>query len=341
MAVRVAPLTGSTDFLKRNSSIALSYMIALALFGVGTLLSIGFASAGNIRTILILGSFIGIVGLGQTLCILTGGIDLSIPQTLTGAAVLSSIVANGNASAMPRAILLVVALAIVVGLINGFGVAYIGIPPIIMTLGMNGAIQGLLLVRTNGGFSYAPPRALISFVLGSTFGIPTDLLIWAAVAIVGTVLLSWTTLGRTLYAIGTNRTAAYLAGIHVKRALMVPYVISAVGAALTGLLVMGYYGQAYLGMGDQYLFGSAAAVAVGGASILGGEGHYIGTIAGSLILTLVGAILGLLGLSAAWLGISYGVILFVTVFLASFRFDRSSFQIRPVDWLLRLRRSRR
>lgn len=323
MATRSAALPVGTDFLRRNSAIVLSYLIALVLFIVGTVHASGFASSGNIRTLLILASFIGIVGLGQTLCILTGGIDLSIPQVLTGAAVVSSQMANGNAGRMPEAIAAVVGLAVVVGLINGFGVAYIGIPPIIMTLGMNGALQGLMLVNTGGGFSYTPPRALVSFVLGDTFGVPTDILLWAIVALIGTILMSWTTLGRKLYAIGTNRTAAHLAGIHVKRALVIPYVISAVGAALTGLLVMGYYGQAYLGMGDQYLFGSAAAVAVGGASILGGEGHYIGTIAGSLILTLVGALLGLLGLSAAWLGISYGVILFATVFLASFRPGRA------------------
>jgi ribose transport system permease protein len=293
------------------------------LFTAATIHSPDFGSLAHIRTLLIYASFIGVVGLGQTLCILTGGIDLSIPQVLTGSAVLTSILANGDASRLPQIILLVVGLAILIGLINGIGVAYVSIPPIIMTLGMNGALQGLMLVYTHGGFSSTPPDGLISFELGNTLGLPTDLLIWLLVAVAGTVLLSGSTLGRKLYALGTNRTAAYLAGIHIERVLVVPYVISAICAAVAGLLVMGYNGQAFLGMGDQYLFASASAVAVGGASILGGDGHYIGTIAGSLVLTLVNAFLGMLGLTTAWLDIAYGAILLATVFLASFRILRT------------------
>lgn len=320
--VSVAGMTRGAAFLRRNSPIVLSYLIAVVLFIIGTIHSPDFASGSHIRSMLIYASFIGIVGLGQTLCILTGGVDLSIPQTLTGSAVLTSILANGDASKLPQLIALVVVLAIVVGLINGVGVAYISIPPIIMTLGMNGALQGLMLVYTNGGFSHTPPQGLITFVQSDSFGIANDVLIWGAVIIIGIILLSMSTFGRRLYALGTNRTAAYLAGIHVKRVLAIPYVVSAVGAALAGLLVMGYNGQAFLGMGDQYLFGSAAAVAVGGASILGGEGHYIGTVAGSLILTLVAAILPIFNLGTAALNIAYGAILLITVFLASFRVAR-------------------
>jgi ribose transport system permease protein len=311
------------DFFKRNSPIILSYVFVVVLFVAGTIHSIGFASTSHIRDMLIYGSFIGIAGLGQTLCMLTGGIDLSVPWTLTGSAVLTSILANGQASKLPGAIALVIGLAILIGLFNGMGVAYAGVPPIIMTLGTNGALQGLLLVYTNGGFSSTPPKGLIDFVLGDTLGVPTDLIIWAAIILLGFVLLSWTTFGRQLYAIGTNRTAAYLAGVPVKRVLVIPYVVSAVGGALTGLLVMGYNSQAFLSMGDQYLFSAAVAVAVGGASILGGQGHYLGTVAGALILTLVAAILPLFGLGTAGLQISYGVILLVTVFLASFRLARS------------------
>jgi ribose transport system permease protein len=312
-----------TDFFKRNSAIVLSYVFVLVLFAAGTAHSPAFASGYHIREMLIYGSFIGIAGLGQTLCMLTGGIDLSVPYTLTGAAVLTSILANGQASKLPGAIAVVIVLAILVGLFNGAGVAYAGVPPIIMTLGTAGALQGLLLVYTNGGSFSTPPKQLINFVLGDTLGVSTDLIIWALVILLGYVLLSWTTFGRQLYAIGTNRTAAYLAGVPVKRVLVVPYVVSALCGALTGLLVMGYNGQAFLSMGDQYLFAAAVAVAVGGASILGGQGHYLGTVAGALILTLVAAILPLFGLSAAGLQISYGVILLVTVFLASFRLARS------------------
>ena len=102
----------------------------------------------------------------------------------------------------------------------------------------------------------------------------------------------------------------------------IPYVISAVGGALTGVLLFGYLGQAFVNMGDDYLFSSAVAVAVGGASILGGSGNYIGTVAGALVLTLIAALLPLFSLGTAALQISYGLILIVTVFIASIRVSR-------------------
>jgi len=307
--------------LSRNRAIVTSFAIAAVLFLVGTIHSLDFAGVNQIRTMLVYASFIGIIGLGQTLCILTGGIDLSVPWTLTGAAVLTSVL-TADGHPMGAVIALVLALAVVVGVLNGLGVAYAGVPPIIMTLGMNGALQGLLLVYTDGGISSNPPDALTSFVTGQALGVPTIVWIWLVVIVLGWALLSLTTLGRRLYAIGTNRRAAQLAGVRVRRTLVVPYVVSAIGAAGTGLLLMGFTDQAFLSMGDPYLFSSAVAVAVGGASILGGSGNYIGTVGGALVLTLVASLLPLFSLGTAWLSIAYGLILLVTVYAASLNLSR-------------------
>jgi ribose transport system permease protein len=314
--------SGALDVLKRNVPILLSYLIVVLLFIAGTAKSSGFGTGNNIRILALQASFIGIIGLGQTMCILTGGIDLSVPWTFTGAAILTSILADGKSSNLPQVLLLVFALAVGVGLINGIGVAYAGVPPIIMTLGMNGALQGLLLVYTKGGISSFPPPELNTWVLETTLGVPNLLWIWIAVIIFGTIVLSYTTLGRRLYGIGTNRPAAYLAGVNAKRTLVVPYVFSAVGSACAGILYMGFNGQAFLTMGDPYLFASAAAVAVGGASILGGNGHYIGTVAGALVLTLLNALLVLFSLGTGYLLISYGAVLLAAVFLANLRLSR-------------------
>ncbi len=132
-------------------------------------------------------------------------------------------------------------------------------------------------------------------------------------------MLSASSFGRKLYAVGTNSRAALLAGIRVRRVLVIPYVVSGAGAALTGVLLLGFLGQAFINMGDEYLFSSAVAVAVGGASILGGKGHYIGTVAGAIILTLIAANLNLLSLGESAIDISYGVILLATVYLATIR----------------------
>jgi ribose transport system permease protein len=303
--------------LRKHRAIIMAYLIAAVLFLIGTIHSSNFATGSQLESILIYAAFIGIIGFGQTLCILTGGIDLSVPWMLTGSAVLTSVLANGHASRLPVILLLVLALAIVIGLVNGIGIAYFGVPPIIMTLGMNGALQGLLLVYTNGGISSNPPAALVNFVTSHVLGVPMIVVIWIVVAVIAFCLLSATTFGRRLYAVGTNARAAELAGVRVQRVLVVPYVVSAVGAALTGLLLMGFDGQAFLTLGDPYLFSSAVAVAIGGASILGGSGHYAGTIAGAIVLTLVGSLLALFNLGAAWLQIAYGVILLATVYVAS------------------------
>jgi ribose transport system permease protein len=315
-------IDSAIDLLKRNSSIALAFGIALALYVAGTVQASGFASYAHTRTILITASFIGLVGLGQTFCILTGGIDLSIPATVAGSAVLTSYLAGGDVSKLTWILPVVLGFALAVGLINGLGIAYAGVPPIIMTLGMNSALQGLLLVYTNGGIASAPPPGLIDFVNGNTLRLSTDLLIWLVVIAVATVVLSFSVFGRKLYAVGTNPTAAFLAGVDVRRVLLVPYLVSACCGAITGVLLLGFLGQAFINIGDEYLFSSAVAVAIGGASILGGRGHYIGTVAGAIILTLIAANLQLLSLGTAALQISYGLILLATVYLSGLRLGR-------------------
>lgn len=314
--------SGALTPLLRHRAIAAAFAVVVVLFAVGTIHSSGFASGGQLRTLLIYASFIGLTGLGQTLCILTGGIDLSIPATMSGAAIMTTDIASKSSLPLAWVIVIVLLMAIGVGLINGLGIAYAAVPPIIMTLGTGGAVQGLLLVITEGGITQAPPAAIQNFVDSSVAGIPTIGVIWFVAIAVGCLLLSGTSLGRKIYAVGTNARAAYLAGIEVKRVLVVPYVISAFSAAIAGLLLMGFVGQAFLAMGEPYLFASAAAVAVGGASILGGSGHYVGTVAGALVLTLVTALLPLFNLGQAWLQIGYGLILLVTVFIGSRAFAR-------------------
>jgi ribose transport system permease protein len=315
-------IDASLETLRRNSSIVLAFVLAGVLFVAGTIQTTGFASYEHTRTVLITASFVGLVGVGQTLCMLTGGIDLSIPSNLAGAAVLTAFLANGSSAGLIWIVPMVIGLGMVVGLINGLGIAYAGVPPIIMTLGMNSAIQGLLLIYTNGGLASAAPPSLVNFVDGNTLGLSTMLLIWIGVAIVASVLLSLTAFGRKLYAVGTNARAALLAGVRVRRVLVVPYVVSGASAALTGVLLLGFLGQAFVNMGDEYLFSSAVAVAVGGASILGGKGHYIGTVAGAIILTLIAANLNVLSLGESAIDISYGVILLATVYLATVRLGR-------------------
>jgi ribose transport system permease protein len=131
------------------------------------------------------------------------------------------------------------------------------------------------------------------------------------------VLLSKTAFGRHLYAVGTSADVAEFSGVPVRRTRILTYVLSGITAAAAGVLLSGYSGQAYLGMGDAYLFTSVAAVAIGGASILGGSGHYLGTVAGALVLTILTGLLPALNLSSGALLIVYGAVILITVSVGS------------------------
>jgi ribose transport system permease protein len=301
----------------QNRSILLAYAGAIVLFGVTSAFSPGFAGASHVRVLAIQASFVGFVALGQSFVILGGGVDLSIPWTLNGSAILLTKFANGHDRPLLWVIPLLLALGAVVGLINGFGVALLGISPIIMTLGMNVILSGALLLYTNGSPTANAPSAVERLATGRAGPIPIDTLIWLGLIVVATLVLTWTAFGRQLYALGTNRTVAQFSGVAIARVTVATYVISGVMAALAGIVLTGYTGQAYLGMGDPYLFSSVAAVAIGGASILGGSGHYLGTVAGALILTVLAGLLPILNLNPAALEIIYGVVILVTVALAT------------------------
>ena len=147
--------------------------------------------------------------------------------------------------------------------------------------------------------------------------LPVIAFIWAVLALIAWVLLSKAAFGRHLYALGTSAKVAEFSGVPTLRTTILTYTISGLTAALGGMLLTGYSGQAYLGMGDPYLFTSIAAVAIGGASILGGSGHYIGTIAGALVLTILGGLLPALNLSSGALLVVYGAVILLTVSLGS------------------------
>ena len=301
----------------RHRAIVLAYFGMIALLLLTSLFSPGFLSGSHLRSMTVLASFIGIVALGQTFVIIGAGIDLSIPWVLNCAAILMSLLAGGENQPLLWAIPVVLLAGMAVGVINGVGVAVFGVPPIIMTLAVNVILQGSILVYTGGAPPTTAPGVIQYLAVGRIGPFPVVAFIWLALALVATVVLSKTAFGRQLYAVGSNATVAEFSGVPIERTIILTYVISGFTAALAGVLLTGYIGQAYLGMGDAYLFTSIAAVAIGGASILGGSGHYIGTIAGAFVLTILTGLLPALNLSNGALLIVYGVVILVTVSLAS------------------------
>jgi ribose transport system permease protein len=293
-----------------------AFGIALLLFLVGAVHAADFAALSNLRVLLFFGMVTALVGLGQGLCILVGGIDLSLPYTMTGGAVLVGRLAGRGLPAI-EIILIVFVLAVLAGLLNGWGVAFLKVPPIIMTLGTQGVLQGVLLLYTDGSGSAPAPQGLVNFVNSLFLGFPVPVWLWVGLIVVASLFLSRSTTGRKLYVIGNNITAAQLAGVRVRPVLVLPYVVSAVCGALAGILLMAYTGGAYLSLGDPYLFESAAVVAVGGASMLGGNGTYLGTVGGALVLTLMVSLLTLFSVGQAWLNIGYGAILLIALIIVA------------------------
>jgi ribose transport system permease protein len=289
------------------------------MFLVTTAFTPGFGTPGHIKELLIEASFIGMVGLGQTFVIIGGGVDLSIPYVFNAAGTVMSALAASQNESLIWVLPVTLGLAVLVGLINGVGIAVVGISPIIMTLGMNVIVEGMLLVVMGGTPVPRSPDLIVNLSLGNIGPFPADTAIWLVMTLVATAGLSWTTFGRRLYALGTSRIVAEFSGINVVPLMIASYVISAVAAAIAGILYSGFVYTAYLGMGDPYLFASVAAVAVGGTALVGGSGHYLGTIAGALVLTVLNGLLPILNLDPGALQIIYGVTILITVAAATIR----------------------
>lgn len=297
--------------------IFLAYVAAVLLFVLVSLYSPGFANPAHVATLVTLASFIGIVAIGQTVVIVGGGIDLSVPWILNSAAVLVTALAHGQNLPLVWLVPLILIAGCAVGIVNGVGIALLRVPPIVMTMSVNVITQGLLLIVTRGFPPPPAPQTLTLVAAGRLGPVPVILLVWIVLAVATVIVEHRTVFGRCLYALGSNRTVATLSGVPVARTTITAYAISGTTAALAGILLTGYSRQAYLGMGDPYLFTSIAAVAIGGASILGGTGSYLGTIAGALVLTVLNGVLPIFRLDIGALKIIYGIVILATVSLAA------------------------
>jgi ribose transport system permease protein len=283
----------------------------IALLFVGSLYSSNFLSPDYLLQQLQVASFLGIIAAGLLLVILLGQIDLSVPWVVTIGGMMSTAAAGwgpvGNTLAIPFGI----ACGLCVGLVNGIGVAYLRVPSMIFTLGTNAIAQGLMVVHTSG---FAPQERSTAtmhlLAVGrSVFGVPNALWVWAVVGLLLVVLLSRTTFGRRVYAIGNRESAVYLSGVDTRRVVIACFAISGSCSALSGVLLAGYSTHAYQAMGDPYLLPAIAAVVLGGTSILGGRGTFLGTIAGVILITLLQSILSVVQVPEAGRQIIYGFVI--------------------------------
>jgi ribose transport system permease protein len=233
---------------------------------------------------------LGVAAAGQTLVILIGGIDLSVPSLISGANLVATLLA-GKHWPFGLAIAFVIVCSALVGVVNGFVTHRFRVPPLIVTLATGAMVTGATLGWTRGGqVSGSPPGWLTRFSspIGTLFGIgiPPVIVLWAVSAIVLGVVLHLSVTGRRIYATGANERAAELSGVRTERVWIGAFTLSAICSALVGIVLIGFTGQGEAGVGDPYLFLGLAAVLVGGTSLVGARGDYWRTLLGALIMTL-------------------------------------------------------
>ncbi len=273
-------------------------LLAIVLFVLSGLLPNGFGSdlaiaRAQATNILRLAVFLGVVAAGQTLVIISGseGIDLSAGAVVTLSAILTYSIVNGsNANVLP-ALLAALLAGGLIGLINGLGITFLAISPLVMTLGMAGVVSGLILIITQGNVGGAIAPIMTQVIARPVAGVPGAIPIWIAFGALMWLLLQRTSFGKHLFAIGTNRITARLSGVNVTAMATGTYAVAGMLAGLGGFMVVGNTGVVHIRIGDPFLFPSIAAVAVGGTLLTGGKGSYFGTMAGALVLTLLTSLL--------------------------------------------------
>ncbi|MBS1881741.1 MAG: ABC transporter permease [Actinobacteria bacterium] len=297
----------------------LPYAGIVALLIVGSALIDGFATWPSLRSVLVISAFLGIASIGQTLAIILGGIDLSIPAVV-GLANVLTIQLYGNGTSFALVLAIVVGSGLLIGAANGLVSQLLRAHPLIVTLATGSMVGGLTLIIGNGNSIGKVPSWLTNVVSpgGTTFGleIPAIILVWALFTAGLVFLQRRTGFGRRLYATGSNPEAARLALVRPISVWTGAFAIGGLFAALSGVLLAGFSSGADPTIGDPYLFLTVGSVVVGGTSLLGGSGGYGRTVVGVLAINLLTTILIGEGFSSSNQQFLLGALIIVLVGIA-------------------------
>ena len=277
-----------------------------------------FYSANNIINVLRSTSFVFIIGIAVTFVLITGGLDLSVGRVMAMSGILSAMAAQSGMN-LGICILAGLAFGFVIGLLNGLLIVKLNIPALIVTLGMMYVCDGLVLIVTMGSPVYPLPESFKRLGQGTMLGIPNIVVIALVLAVIGAFVLKNTRFGRHVYSIGGNRETARLVGINVGFTQVSVYVLSAMASAAAGILMAGRLNSAQPSAGNGYEMTVVAAVIIGGTSMFGGSGSILGTLLGSLLMTVIENVLLLMKISAYWQSLVIGIIIIFAVGLDQYR----------------------
>ena len=289
-----------------------TFWVFIAVIAASLMLSFAtdaFATSQNLYNITRNVTFVAIIALGMTMVIITGGIDLSVGSVLCLCSMVLAVVMHAGYS-IEVGIAASIATALIIGAFNGFLIAYIGLPPFVVTLGMLSVARSLAMVASGNTvvFEFGPDHAKLLALGGGAwlFGIANPVVYTIILGLLTGFVLRWTRFGRYLFAIGGNEHAATLTGVPVRAIKVAVYMISALSAGLAGIIETGWLGAVTTNIGTGMELQVIAAAVIGGANLAGGGGTAIGAIIGAMLIEVIRNSLGLLGINAFWQGTFIG-----------------------------------
>lgn len=300
-----------------GGQVAIMWALVVLLVPASRLFSSNFPSAAMVNSTIMLGLFLAVVAFGQGIVILSGGIDLSVPAAIALSAFFTGYLGTLGFPT-PLAVFFGLLIASLVGLVNGLIVSLTNFPPFIVTLAVGTIATALLLGLSQGQPGQNSPPELVLLFNGDLnfFGVAPSLLLLVIVLVVGYLVQSRTTFGRSVYGIGNSVKAARIARIPVRRTAFLVYWVAGIAYGLAGVLLLGYGSGSDLNIGNSWLLPSIAVVVVGGSSISGGTGNYAGTVAAALLITLLSIDISAAGFPEGVKQVLYGSIVLLALLLS-------------------------
>lgn len=309
------------EFWNEGRKVIAPYCMILILFIVGRSMVSGFGTSAHLLGLVKNAVFLAFFALCQmvVICAGGGGLDLSVGAVASMGAIFGGRILQGSDTNLLLAFLLMALLGMLIGLCNGAMISFLNIPPLIMTLAMTSIVNGLIQIYSKGSrvSNMAASPGLKNLVNGVSFGISHAIYVLLIVMVVAIIIFQKSKYGVRLFGIGANEQAADLKGARVKVFRFYAYGVSSAIAAMTGLLLLGYLGVPYMDIGSSYVLPSVAAVTIGGISVAGGTGNYIGAVGGAVLLFVISALLTTIKMGEAGNQIVTGVIIIMILLLYS------------------------
>jgi ribose transport system permease protein len=285
------------------------------------LISPPFLTGSNLFNITRNVTFTAIIALGMTIVIINGGIDLSVGSVLCLCSMVIAVVMH-NGYGIYVGVAASLATALLVGAFNGVLIAYVGMPPFVVTLGMLSIARSLAMVASGNTtvFEFGPDHdKLLALGGGTTFGIANPVIYTLVLALLTGYLLHWTKFGRYVFAIGGNEQAAVLTGVPVRRVKVAVYMASSLSAGICAIVMTGWLGAVTTNLGTGMELQVIAAAVIGGTNLTGGIGTAFGALIGSALIEIIRNSLGLLGVNAFWQGTFIGAAILLAVLFERIR----------------------